>query len=136
MEPSVLSVRSQMAAASKRIGRLRRVDRAAVVIITLGGLAVVVAVLGILVFVASEALPLFSSATLTPRGEIQIATALSPANASSLRAVGVDEYQKRLHGRAHRSVAYRSTQARATPDRGGQDFRLASRPASATGAPR
>jgi phosphate transport system permease protein len=94
MEPSVLSVRTQMAAASKRIGRLRRVDRAAVIIITLGGLAVVVAVLGILVFVASEALPLFSSATLTPRGEIQIATALSPANASSLRAVGVDEYQK------------------------------------------
>jgi phosphate transport system permease protein len=94
MEPSVLSVRTQMAAASKRIGRLRRVDRAAVVIITLGGLAVVVAVLGILVFVASEALPLFSSATLTPRGEIQISTALSPANASSLRAVGVDEYQK------------------------------------------
>jgi phosphate transport system permease protein len=83
-----------MAAASKRIGRLRRIDRAAVVIITLGGLAVVVAVMGILVFVASEALPLFSSATLQPRGTVQIATALSPANASALRAVGVDEYQK------------------------------------------
>jgi phosphate transport system permease protein len=94
MESSALSVRNQMAAASKRIGRLRRVDRAAVVVITLGGLAVVVAVLGILVFVAVEALPLFTSATLTPRGNIQIATALSPANASALRAVGVDEYQK------------------------------------------
>jgi phosphate transport system permease protein len=83
-----------MAAASKRIGRLRRIDRAAVIIITLGGLAVVVAVLGILVFVASEALPLFTSATLEPRGNIQIRTALSPANASALRAVGIDEYQK------------------------------------------
>jgi len=97
MEPAALSVRNQMAAASKRIGRLRRVDRAAVVVITLGGLAVVVAVLGILVFVASEALPLFTSATLRPRGNIQISTALSPTNASSLRAVGVDEYQKYLY---------------------------------------
>lgn len=83
-----------MAAASQRIGRLRRIDRAAVVIITLGGLAVVVAVLGILVFVASEALPLFTAATLEPRGHTQISTALSPVNASALRAVGVDEYQK------------------------------------------
>ena len=86
-----------MAAASKRIGRLRRIDRAAVVIITLGGLAVVVAVLGILVFVASEALPLFTAATLEPRGNTQISTALSPANASTLRAVGVDEYQKYVY---------------------------------------
>ena len=94
MEPSALSVRRQMAAASKRIGRLRRVDRAAVFVITLGGLAIVVAVLGILIFVASEALPLFTPATLEPRGTVQIPTALSPANSSALRAVGVDEYQK------------------------------------------
>ena len=54
-----------MAAASKRIGRLRRIDRAAVIVITLGGIGVVAAVLGILVFVAGEAMPLFRPATLT-----------------------------------------------------------------------
>ena len=86
-----------MAAASKRIGRLRRMDRAAVYFITLGGLAVVVAVLGILVFIASEALPLFRSATLELRGELRIPTALGVAEARTLRAVGVDEYRKYLY---------------------------------------
>ena len=66
----VLDFRSrQMAAASKRIGRLRRIDRAAVFVITLGGIAVVVAVLGILVFVASEAMPLFRDAQVDLRSE-------------------------------------------------------------------
>ena len=36
---------------TKRIGRLKRIDRAAVLVITLGGLAVVVSVLGILLFI-------------------------------------------------------------------------------------
>ncbi len=85
-----------MAAAAKRIGRLKRIDRAAVVLITLGGVAVVVAVLGILVFIASEAVPLFTPASLLPRGETRVATGISPANAGSLRAVGVDEYRKYL----------------------------------------
>ena len=58
-EPPPSPSARQMAAASGRIARLRRIDRAAVVVITLGGIAVVAAVLGILVFVASEALPLF-----------------------------------------------------------------------------
>jgi phosphate transport system permease protein len=93
---SVVSVRAQMAAASKRIGRLRRIDRAAVFVISLGGIGVVVAVLGILAFVFSEALPLFRSARLQPAGTIRIPTALTPADAASLRAVGVDEYRKYL----------------------------------------
>lgn len=94
--PATLSVRSQMAAASKRIGRLRLMDRAAVYLITLGGIGVVVAVLGILVFIASEALPLFRSARLDPRGQLHIPTALGVAEARSLRAIGVDEYRKYL----------------------------------------
>lgn len=93
MQTTALSVRNQMAAASKRIGRLRRMDRAAVYLITLGGLAVVVAVLGILVFIASEAVPLFKSARLEWRGELKLENDLGPANAH-LRAIGVDEYRK------------------------------------------
>ena len=86
-----------MADASRRIGRLRRIDRAAVVIITLGGIAVVVAVLGILVFVAAEAMPLFKSATVLPRGEVRMGTALTPTTAASMRAVGIDEYRKYVY---------------------------------------
>ncbi len=62
--------------------------------ITLGGIAVVVAVLGILVFIGLEALPLFKSASLVPEGEVRISTKLAPADAESLRAVGVDEYRE------------------------------------------
>ncbi len=40
------SVRDRMAPPAKRIGRLKRIDRAAVFVITLGGIAVVVGVLG------------------------------------------------------------------------------------------
>ncbi|MEO6211986.1 MAG: ABC transporter permease subunit [Vicinamibacterales bacterium] len=86
-----------MADASKRIGRLRRIDRAAVVVITLGGIAVVVAVLGILVFIASEAVPLFSSASVTAEGRARIATSLTPAHTDTMRAVGIDEYRKYLY---------------------------------------
>ena len=96
-DTSALSVRARMAAASSRITRLRRIDRAAVAVISLGGIGVVVAVLGILVFVASEAVPLFRAATLTPIGRVSLRTAVTPGEAASLRAVGVDEYQKYLY---------------------------------------
>jgi phosphate transport system permease protein len=97
MDAAAGSVRTKMAAAARRIGRLKRVDRAAVMIITLGGVAVVVAVLGILVFIASEAIPLFSSARLDPEGEARIATALAPANADRFRAVASDEHRRYLY---------------------------------------
>jgi len=97
MDSPQVSVRSQMVAARKRIGRLKRIDRAAVFVITMGGIAVVVAVLGILVFVAAEAVPLFRSASLTPAGEVRVPIDLQPAAAEHLRAVGVDEYRKYLY---------------------------------------
>ena len=84
-----------MASAAKRIVRLKRIDRAAVFIITMGGLAVVVGVLGILVFIAAEALPMFRGATLTPKETIRAAGDLT-ANDPGLRAVGVDEYRRYL----------------------------------------
>jgi phosphate transport system permease protein len=81
-----------MASAARRIARLKRIDRAAVFVITLGGLAVVVGVLGILVFIAAEALPMFRAASVTARP----AVALSPAmpSDSSFRGAAVDEYRR------------------------------------------
>ncbi len=96
-----------MASARKRIARLKRVDRAAVFVISAGGIAVVVAVMGILVFVASEAIPLFRSARLIPAGEVAIGSTAG----ASLRAVGVDEYQKYLYSiEADGQVVFRNVQ--------------------------
>ena len=96
MTPTGDTVRDKMAAAARRIGRLKRIDRAAVLLITLGGTAVVVAVLGILIFIAKEAVPLFMRATLESAGEARITTALGPQSVEAFRAVGVDEYQRYL----------------------------------------
>jgi phosphate transport system permease protein len=87
------SVRAMMASAGRRIGRLKRIDRAAVSVITLGGLAVVACVLGILVFIAAEAVPLFRPARVAPAGRVPLATAAaSPPR--SFRALAVDEYRR------------------------------------------
>lgn len=91
------AVRERMTAASGRIARLKRIDRAAVGLITLGGVAVIVAVAGILVFIAAEALPLFRSASVTPAGEVAVATRAASAAAPALEAFGVDEYRKYLY---------------------------------------
>jgi phosphate transport system permease protein len=82
-----------MAAAATRIGRLKRIDRAAVFVITLGGIAVVVGVLGILVFIGAQAVPLFQRARVSLGTPLRFETGLSPT-ASGLRAIGVDEYRR------------------------------------------
>ena len=84
-----------MAAAARRIARLKRVDRAAVFVITLGGLAVVVGVLGILLFIGAEAVPLFWAARVTPGSSVSLASGIAAAP-TSLRALGVDEYRQHL----------------------------------------
>lgn len=66
-------------------------------IITLGGVAVVIAVLGILVFIASEAIPLFTSARLDPAGQASLPTAIAAANADRFRALGSDEHRRYLY---------------------------------------
>lgn len=88
------SLRDRMAAAGKRIGRLKRIDRAAVFVITLGGFAVVISVLGILVFIALEAMPLFRPARVLQGPAVTLEPPL-PAG-EGLRAVGVDEYRQYL----------------------------------------
>jgi len=83
-----------MAASASRIRRLKRIDRAAVGIITLGGIGIIVAVLGMLVFIAAEAIPLFRSAHVTPAGSGSLATAVRADETPGLHAVGADEYRK------------------------------------------
>jgi len=87
------SVRTRMASASKRIGRLKRIDRAAVGLITVGGAAVVLAVAGILIFIGAEALPLIAPARLTPAGQVPIAGSSQEAGRVPALAFGVDEYR-------------------------------------------
>jgi phosphate transport system permease protein len=77
-----------MAAASTRIARLKRIDRAAVAVITLGGIAVVVSVIGILLFIGAEAVPLFRSAAATLGGSVRVGDGARPA---ALAALGTDE---------------------------------------------
>lgn len=91
------NVRNQMAAARRRIGRLKRIDRAAVVAITLGGIAVVVCVFGILVFIAAEAAPLFRSSTATRMASVRLSDEPSESIPAVARVVGADEYQRYLY---------------------------------------
>jgi phosphate transport system permease protein len=83
-----------MAAAARRIARLKRIDRAAVGVITLGGVAVIVAVIGILVFIAAEAVPLFLSSSITARGTMTIER---PVDRTAFAAIGTDEYRQYVH---------------------------------------
>ncbi len=82
-----------MQSASARIAQVKLIDRAARVVITLGGFGVVVSVLFIFLFILGEAWPLFRPA---------VATRLPPpAAASELRGalvLGSDEYQRKLYG--------------------------------------
>ncbi|MFB3855101.1 MAG: ABC transporter permease subunit [Vicinamibacterales bacterium] len=76
---------------------MKRLDRAAVVVITLGGAAVVLSVLGILVFIGAETLPLFSPARLVPGRPIRLdAAGAVTGSPAGLGALGVDEYRRYL----------------------------------------
>jgi phosphate transport system permease protein len=93
------SVRRKVAAAAGRARLLERVDRAAAVLITLGGVGIVVSVIGILVFVAAQAWPLFQGAKGRPLDTLRLAAPppVSGAPVSTPLATGVDEYQLYLY---------------------------------------
>jgi len=95
------SVRDRMAAASRRIARVKLVDRAATGVIVLGGVFIILSVLFIFVFMFGETLPLFRGARGERLGSLSLAAALAtsgtgPAPGAPL-AVGVDEYQRYLY---------------------------------------
>jgi phosphate transport system permease protein len=83
-----------MAAAAGRIKRLKRVDRVAVGVITLGGIAVILSVIGILVFIGAEAMPLFRQASASLRGTLSPAEAVGrvPLDRWALGSDDLDRY--------------------------------------------
>lgn len=96
MSTASLSVRDRMAAASRRIARVKLADRGATAVIVLGGVFIILSVLFIFVFIFAEALPLFRGAKAERTGTLSLAAALPGGNGAPL-AVGVDEYQRYLY---------------------------------------
>jgi phosphate transport system permease protein len=98
-----LKVRERIRAVASQRHRLERTDRAAAALITLGGLGVVLSVVGILVFVLSEAWPMFRSPRGERVGQVRLAAPAPAATGAILAtatpgvpevlASGVDEYQ-------------------------------------------
>ena len=97
MATASLSVRERMAAASKRIARVKLVDRAATGVITFGGVFIIVSVLFIFVFIFGEAAPLFRGASAERLGAVALAAPGADAAHSTPLAVGSDEYQRYLY---------------------------------------
>jgi phosphate transport system permease protein len=100
-------VREQVKAASARLRGLKRIDRAAAILITAGGLGIVASVIGILVFVAGEAVPLFYAGKAGEAGRYRLQAAPAPVPSppvasapggqpSRALVTGVDEYQRYL----------------------------------------
>jgi phosphate transport system permease protein len=84
-----------MAAAAGRIKRLKRIDRLAVGVITFGGIAVVVSVIGILIFIGAEAVPLFRGAATSLAGTLRLGQA--PATPMDRQALGSDEFGRYVY---------------------------------------
>jgi phosphate transport system permease protein len=126
LERGESAVRRQMAAARRRIRRLKQIDRAAVGVITLGGIAVIISVIGILIFIGAEALPLFRApraalmSTIRPAGTI---AAGSPAHA----VLGIDESDRHAY-----DVTPTGALTFFAPDTGAKTIELA--PPTLTGA--
>jgi phosphate transport system permease protein len=92
MATASIGVRERMAAASKRIARVKLLDRAATGVITFGGLFIILSVSFIFVFVFAEALPLFRGAKAERLGTLSLAPSGEPAHAPL--TIGVDEHQR------------------------------------------
>jgi phosphate transport system permease protein len=96
MATASLGVRERMAAASKRIARVKLFDRAATGIITFGGIFIILSVLFIFVFIFGEAAPLFRGAKAERLGTLSL-TASGDAAHAAPHALGVDEYQRYVY---------------------------------------
>jgi phosphate transport system permease protein len=97
MATASLGVRERMAAASRRIARVKLLDRAATGIITFGGVFIILSVLFIFVFIFGEAAPLFRGARAERLGTLSLAAPGTGAAHAAPLAVGVDEYQRYLY---------------------------------------
>jgi phosphate transport system permease protein len=97
MATASLGVRERMAAASKRIARVKIVDRAATGIITFGGVFIILSVLFIFVFIFGEAVPLFRGASAERLGVLTLAAPGADSAHSTPLAVGTDEYRRYIY---------------------------------------
>ncbi|HLE70357.1 MAG TPA: hypothetical protein VJH87_11800, partial [Vicinamibacteria bacterium] len=97
MASTALRVRERIVAASKRIGRVKRIDRAASALVTFGGIFIIIGVLFIFLFIAAETLPLFRSATAEELLTLSLGAGASPQEGSAALGIGIDEYQKYVY---------------------------------------
>ena len=108
-----------MAAAAGRIKRLKRIDRLAVGVITLGGMAVVVSVIGILVFIGAEAVPLFRAASPSSPAHLRLAESAAPAAMADGRLAATNSAgtstRSKPTARSPSSTATRRARARGQP---------------------
>jgi phosphate transport system permease protein len=96
MASAALRVRERIVAASNRIGRVKRIDRAARWLIIAGGVSIIISVLFIFLFIAAETLPLFRSAQSQWLTTLTLGAAPASGGAPAL-ALGIDEYQKYVY---------------------------------------
>jgi phosphate transport system permease protein len=94
-----VGVRERIAAASGRIGRVKRVDSAARALIMLGGVFIIACVLFIFLFIAAETLPLFrpASAQKLTTLKLPLTPSLSGDTPAPTLAFGIDEYQRYVY---------------------------------------
>ena len=96
MAVAIPSIRERVQAASARIQRVKRLDRLATAVITLGGIFIIIAVSFIFVFIFGQAMPLFRPAEGSAKGVLTLATGGEAGTGKPL-AFGVDEYQMYLY---------------------------------------
>ena len=97
MATASIGVRERMAAASRRIARVKLVDRGATGVITFGGIFIILSVVFIFVFIFAEAMPLFRGAKGERLGKISLAGVRGGTPHGAPLAFGADEYQKYLY---------------------------------------
>ncbi len=97
MASTSIGIRERIVAASNRIGRVKRIDRAARALITFGGIFIIISVLFIFLFIAAETLPLFGSARAEKLATVSLGAAAAPQEGPTPLAIGVDEYQKYVY---------------------------------------
>jgi phosphate transport system permease protein len=117
MATEAISIRQRVMAASARIQRVKRLDRAATAFITAGGLLIIVGVLFMFLFILAEAWPMFRPAEGRSLGIVPLyilpgagasrsaegpsvagaAPAIAPAAHEKPLVFGIDEYQMYLY---------------------------------------
>lgn len=92
---SEVDVRLYAAEDRARVRRKKLIDKAAGLLITAGGVAVILSILAILFVIVAETLPLWQSPTVEAKKPLSLSEVLGSGNESTVPlALGVDEYQE------------------------------------------